>query len=598
MTVAPVNAPLDDWVTRLADEAVAFAEQNDAPVKVASGISPSGPIHLGNLREVMVPHLVADELRRRGRTVEHIISWDDFDRFRKVPTIDGVDETWEQHIGKPLTRVPAPYGSDAANWAEHFRRELETALVELGVTYRGISQTQMYSSGAYIDQVLHAMAERQRIDAILERYRTLDKAKKGGVTVDQPEADAEAADAASGSADEADGSGDSGYYPYKPYCSVCGTDFTTVIGYDDESTALKYQCRCGHTETVILREHTDGKLVWKVDWPMRWAFEKIAFEPSGVDHQSPGSSFAVGKDVAPIFGWRRPLGPMYAFVGIRGMAKMSSSKGGVPTAAIALRYLEPPLLRWLYGRKKPNQSFDVALDGELPRTYDEWDALTRKVAGDKAQPGDIAAYARAASVADPVEGQVRALALTPRTMPYRTLASVVDITTGDDEQTLRILGALEPDEPLTGLDVLRPRLDKATTWVAEQMPAQERTVVRTAPDTDLLRGLTDDERAALRLLLDGSGTPAPEGLGRLEDDWTLAGITHQVYGVAKVQRGLGADQIVKGDKELGAAQRAFFVLLYRLLVGGDTGPRLPTLLLAIGAKRVRELVASDRIQPN
>ncbi|ADG77211.1 lysine--tRNA ligase [Tsukamurella paurometabola] len=598
MTVAPVNAPLDDWVTRLADEAVAFAEQNDAPVKVASGISPSGPIHLGNLREVMVPHLVADELRRRGRTVEHIISWDDFDRFRKVPTIDGVDETWEQHIGKPLTRVPAPYGSDAANWAEHFRRELETALVELGVTYRGISQTQMYSSGAYIDQVLHAMAERQRIDAILERYRTLDKAKKGGVTVDQPEADAEAADAASGSADEADGSGDSGYYPYKPYCSVCGTDFTTVIGYDDESTALKYQCRCGHTETVILREHTDGKLVWKVDWPMRWAFEKITFEPSGVDHQSPGSSFAVGKDVAPIFGWRRPLGPMYAFVGIRGMAKMSSSKGGVPTAAIALRYLEPPLLRWLYGRKKPNQSFDVALDGELPRTYDEWDALTRKVAGDKAQPGDIAAYARAASVADPVEGQVRALALTPRTMPYRTLASVVDITTGDDEQTLRILGALEPDEPLTGLDVLRPRLDKATTWVAEQMPAQERTVVRTAPDTDLLRGLTDDERAALRLLLDGSGTPAPEGLGRLEDDWTLAGITHQVYGVAKVQRGLGADQIVKGDKELGAAQRAFFVLLYRLLVGGDTGPRLPTLLLAIGAKRVRELVASDRIQPN
>ena len=35
-------------------------------------------------------------------------------------------------------------------------------------------------------------------------------------------------------------------------------------------------------------------------------------------------------------------------VGIRGMAKMSSSKGGVPTAAVALRYLEPPLLRWLY----------------------------------------------------------------------------------------------------------------------------------------------------------------------------------------------------------------------------------------------------------
>ncbi|GAA1007331.1 hypothetical protein GCM10009551_087320 [Nocardiopsis tropica] len=175
---------------------------------------------------------------------------------------------------------------------------------------------------------------------------------------------------------------------------------------------------------------------------------------------------------------------------------------------------------------------------------------------------------------------------------------MVDITTGDDEQTLRILSALEPDEPLTGLDVLRPRLDRATAWVAEQMPAEERTVVRAERDAAALTALGDEERAALRLLLDGSGTPAPAGLGRLEDDWTLAGITHQVYGVAKVQRGLGADQIVKGDKELGAAQRAFFVLLYRLLVGGDTGPRLPTLLLAIGAERVRELVGEDRIQPN
>lgn len=582
------TAPLDDWVTRLADEAVAFAERNGTPVKVASGISPSGPIHLGNLREVMVPHLVADELRRRGLQVEHIISWDDFDRFRKVPKVPGVDSSWDEHIGKPLTRVPAPHGSDAANWAEHFKRELQGALDDLGVEYTGISQTQMYTSGAYVDQVLHAMAQRGRIDSILERYRTLDR----GESAPQPHnADDTDAESVSGAAEDADGSGDSGYYPYKPYCSVCGTDFTTVTAYDDESTELTYICRCGHSETVVLREHTDGKLVWKVDWPMRWAFEKVTFEPSGVDHQSPGSSFAVGKDVAPLFGWKRPLGPMYAFVGIRGMAKMSSSKGGVPTAAVALRYLEPPLLRWLYGRKKPNQSFDVALDGELPRTYDEWDALVRKVGGaGKAQPGDIAAHARAASVLDTASGQVRTLPLTPRPMPYKTLASIVDITTGDDEQTVRILAALEPDEPLTDLDVLRPRLDRATTWVAEQMPAEDRTVVRTEPDAELLASLTDEQREGLRLLLEGSGTPAPTGLARLEEDWSLAGITHQVYGVAKVQRGLGADQIVKGDKDLAAAQRAFFVLLYQLLVGSDTGPRLPTLLLAIGVDRVRELL--------
>ena len=76
---------LDDWVSRLADEVIAEAKQRGIKVVCASGISPSGPIHLGNLREVMTPHLVADEIRRRGIECEHIISWDDYDRFRKVP---------------------------------------------------------------------------------------------------------------------------------------------------------------------------------------------------------------------------------------------------------------------------------------------------------------------------------------------------------------------------------------------------------------------------------------------------------------------------------------------------------------------------------
>ena len=43
------------------------------------------------------------------------------------------------------------------------------------------------------------------------------------------------------------------------------------------------------------------------------------------------------------------------------------------------------------------------------------------------------------------------------------------------------------------------------------------------------------------------------------------------------------------------AQRPSSSLLYRLLVGRDTGPRLPTLLLAVGADRVRHLLgAADR----
>ncbi|WP_018157991.1 lysine--tRNA ligase [Demetria terragena] len=581
---------LDDWVARLADDVIAEAKRRGTKPVCASGISPSGPIHLGNLREVMVPHLVCDEIRRRGHDAEHLISWDDFDRFRKVPKgIEGVDESWEQHIGKPLTSVPPPSGSAATSWAEHFRSELEVALDDLGVEYRGISQTEKYTAGDYVDQVLFAMGHRGQIDKVLDQYRTLAKAqpkKDQKLDADQ-QAAAEAAAEGSGAAGEDDGSGDGNYYPYKPYCSQCGTDFTTVTGYDDDSTELTYTCRCGHTETVLLRDFHHGKLVWKVDWPMRWAYEQVVFEPSGVDHQSPGSSFVVGKEIVPLFGWERPLGPMYAFVGIRGMAKMSSSKGGVPTPSMALRYMEPPLLRWLYARKKPNQAFDVALDSEIQRMYDEWDGLLRKVSGEKGQPGDIAALARATSTA---AGE---LPQTPVTLPYRTIASVLDITTGDDAQAQRILTEVDPRTPVSGLEVLRPRLDRAQAWVAEQMPEDDRTVVRAEPNRAALQGLSDESSHALTLLLDGNS----DDLTRIEDAWSIDGLSHQVYGVPKVLQGKAADfrPDRKADPEtaaaLGARQREFFKLLYTLLIDKETGPRLPTLLLAIGPERLRGLLS-------
>ncbi|MFF7731109.1 lysine--tRNA ligase [Streptomyces sp. NPDC008001] len=573
-----------DWVSRFADEVIAEAERRapGKPIVVASGLSPSGPIHLGNLREVMTPHLVADEIRRRGHQVRHVLSWDDYDRYRKVPNgVPGIDESWAEHIGKPLTSVPAPAGSAHPNWAEHFKAAMVASLAELGIEYDPISQTEQYTSGVYREQILHAMKHRADIDAILDQYRTKDKAtgqpkKQGQKQQQKPvdEAELEAAEG-SGAAAEDDGSGSgSGYFPYKPYCGVCERDLTTVTAYDDESTELAYTCVCGHSETVLLSEFNRGKLVWKVDWPMRWAYEGVIFEPSGVDHSSPGSSFVVGGQIVrKVFGGEQPIGPMYAFVGISGMAKMSSSKGGVPTPGDALKIMEAPLLRWLYARRKPNQSFKIAFDQEIQRLYDEWDKLEAKVADGTVLPADAAAHTRAARTA---AGE---LPRTPRPLPYRTLASVVDITAGHDEQTLRILSDLDPANPVTSLDEVRPRLDRAEHWINTQVPAESRTIVRSEPDTELLASLDEQGRESLRLLLEG-----------LDDHWSLDGLTTLVYGVPKVQAGLEPD--AKPTPELKVAQRSFFALLYHLLVSRDTGPRLPTLLLAVGADRVRKLLGS------
>ncbi|MFI6652020.1 lysine--tRNA ligase [Streptomyces sp. NPDC050529] len=574
-----------DWVSRFADEVIAESERRapGKPVVVASGLSPSGPIHLGNLREVMTPHLVADEIRRRGYTVRHLISWDDYDRYRKVPNgVEGVDASWADHIGKPLTSVPAPAGSAYPNWAEHFKAAMTASLDELGVEYDGISQTEQYLAGTYREQILHAMRHRADIDAVLDRYRTKkDPAAggtKGGKKPQQKKADeAELeAEAGSGAAGEDDGSGGSaGYFPYKPYCGNCEKDLTTVTSYDDESTELNYTCTaCGFAETVRLKEFNRGKLVWKVDWPMRWAYEGVIFEPSGVDHSSPGSSFVVGGQIVrEIFDGVQPIGPMYAFVGISGMAKMSSSKGGVPTPADALKIMEAPLLRWLYARRRPNQSFKIAFDQEIQRLYDEWDSLGRKVADGSVLSADAAAYTRAIGTA---AGE---LPSTPRPLPYRTLASVADITAGAEDQTLRILSELDPSSPLTSLDEARPRLDRAENWITTQVPAEARTIVRDEPDKELLGSLGEQGRESLRLLLEG-----------LDSHWSLDGLSTLVYGVPKVMEGLEAD--AKPTPELKAAQRSFFALLYRLLVSRDTGPRLPTLLLAVGADRVRTLLGA------
>ncbi|WSQ11003.1 lysine--tRNA ligase [Streptomyces sp. NBC_01231] len=596
MPIVAQSTETTDWVSRFADEVIEESERRAsgkaaspaaAPVVVvASGLSPSGPIHLGNLREVMTPHLVADEIRRRGYQVRHLISWDDYDRYRKVPAgVAGVDESWAEHIGKPLTSVPAPEGSAHPNWAEHFKAAMVESLAELGVEFDGISQTAQYTSGVYREQILHAIKHRGDIDAILDQYRTKKAPAKKQQQKPVDEAELEAAEG-SGAAGEDDGSsGSAGYFPYKPYCGNCEKDLTTVTSYDDDTTELTYTCAaCGFSETVRLNEFNRGKLVWKVDWPMRWAYEGVVFEPSGVDHSSPGSSFQVGGQIVGIFGGKQPIGPMYAFVGISGMAKMSSSRGGVPTPADALKIMEPQILRWLYARRRPNQSFKIAFDQEIQRLYDEWDKLDLKVGGGTSQafgsgggsalPADIAAHSRAVRTA------TGALPHTPRPMPYRTLASVADITAGHEDQALRILSELDPANPLASLDEVRPRLDKAETWTNTQVPADQRTIVRDEPDHDLLKSLDEASQQSLRLLLDG-----------LADHWSLDGLSHLVYGVPKVQAGFPADATPKElPPEIKTAQRSFFALLYHLLVGRDTGPRLPTLLLAVGQERVRVLL--------
>lgn len=560
-----------DWVTRAADDAIRHArEAGDQPtdrvITCASGASPSGPIHLGNLREFITPHFVAEEIRRRGIPVRHLHSWDDYDRFRKVPA--GVDPSWSEHIGRPLTAVPDPWTCHD-NWAEHFKAPLRAALAEMGIEMEEVSQTEQYRSGAYTEQVLHAIRNRGLIEDVLGRYRTK---KAEPVTESEQEAEALEDSVADDDEQEQTGSGDLARFPYRPYCRQCGRDTVEVTAYDDDTTDLSYTCSsCGFAGVTNVATQHEGKLVWKVDWPMRWAYEGVDFEPGGLDHSTPGSSYTVGKElVKRVFDFRAPSYVAYAFVGFAGVQKMSSSAGGVPTAADALTILEAPIVRWLYVRRAPKQAFNIDFGAEVVRLYDEWDALGRKAAAGEKRDAQVLAFERASATA--AAGR---LATPPVVVPFRLLSSVADVTAGSAELISRIVG--DVGHAHTSVDDLEPRLTRAMTWVSEYVPAEDRTTVRTEPDAERLAALSEDEEVWLRQLLD-----------RLPDRLDLDETTALIYGVPKLARGLGLDD--PPTDQVKADQKDFFRLLYHLLVAADRGPRLPTLFLALGADQVRALL--------
>ena len=130
------------WADRTADALI--AERPDVEVYTcASGISPSGSIHIGNVRDIATILFVGRALRDRGKRVRLIHSWDEYDRLRKIPrpktAADAglpswleerarrmqIPESFEEHLGRPLASVPDPLG-EFPSYADRFEKEFVT----------------------------------------------------------------------------------------------------------------------------------------------------------------------------------------------------------------------------------------------------------------------------------------------------------------------------------------------------------------------------------------------------------------------------------------------------------------------------------------
>ena len=316
----------------MVDKGAGHFSKDEEVYTCAAGMSPSGIIHFGNFRDVITSYAVATELKARGKKARMILSWDDYDRFRKVPV--GVDPSFSKYIGYPLTGVPDPEGK-YPSYARRFESEYEKSMAEIRHLSLDISsQTKEYTSGRYAEQIAFALSKRKEIADIQLRFKT-DKGNK-----DKGIDPAEYRES---------------YFPVTVYSRFSNTDKTEILSHDG-GTKLTYRCIVtGKTETIDFKETPIVKLQWKIDWPMRWGAERVNFEPFGKDHATVGGSYDVSSVIIrEIFKREPPVPQPYEFVGIHNVSsKMSGSSGLAVSPGMLLQIYEPALLKWLYLRRQP-----------------------------------------------------------------------------------------------------------------------------------------------------------------------------------------------------------------------------------------------------
>jgi len=496
----------------------------------ASGITPSGTVHVGNFREMISVELVVRALRDKGKHVRFIYSWDDYDVFRKVPLNMPKPEMLEAYLRQPITLVPDPWGRDSS-YARHHEVDVESVLPQVGIAPEFLYQAERYRKGMYAQGMRRALEMREHLKTILDKYRDEDHKIQGE------------------------------WWPVSVFCSACGKDTTEVEGWDGD-WGLSYHCECGHRETGDLRSLKGAKLVWRVDWPMRWNFEQVDFEPAGKDHHSQGGSFDTSKHVVEeVYGRKPPVTFRYDFIGIKGSpGKMSSSKGKVVDLPDLLKVYQPELVRYLFAGTRPNTEFVISFDLDVIKIYEDYDKTERIYWGiEKAKDAEAEAKERRIYELSQVDGVP---AEAPYQVPFRHLCSLLLIHQGDVEAVLSALPGLKPVQEAR----IRSRAERAWYWVNECAPEEFRFKVREPGEKAELSEL---ELAALIHLRD-------DVVARLEDFADEKAVAAAIYDAAAAA---------------GTDGKTLFRAAYQALVGKDQGPRLAGFLGTLGKEKVLAILA-------
>ena len=511
------------WSDKIAEEIIRKNPDKEEYV-CAAGISPSGSIHIGNFRDVATSLFVTQALRRAGKKAKLLFSWDEFDRLRKVPVnVDAITEGFEKYIGYPYVDVPNPFDTDEKTYAEHFEKEFEKSIDKFGIKMEYRHQAEMYRSGKYKEHIITALDKRGEIFDILDSFRTQD------ATEGEREA----------------------YYPVSIYCDECKRDTTKIVSYDDATKIAKYTCKCGCEGTFDFNKDTNCKLAWKIDWPMRWMYEGVDFEPGGKDHAAPGGSYDTSRVIAEkIFGIKAPMFKGYEFIGIKGTTgKMSGSSGLNLTPDTLLKIYQPEILLWLYARVEPSKAFDLCFDDGILRQYFEFDKMYDQVKSGEADEHAVSIMENCLITGNEIKTVPMSLLVQ--------LGSIVDFNVPMLETVFEKIG-----QPYKVAD-FGERLDLAKYWLLNCAPENAYKLLPYR-HWEFYETLNDDEKKAITLLHDYLAN----------NEYSLDELNTKLYAIPKEIYGEDNENIKK-------LQGAFFKSVYKLLLDKERGPRLYLFLYAI-----------------
>ncbi len=230
-------------------------------ITAQTGYGPSGMPHIGTFGEVARTSFVLQALKIISpQTDTRLICFsDDMDGLREAPSNIPNRDMVKQHLGKPLTSIPDPFGEEES-YAHNMNRRLREFLDSFEFEYEFASSTDQYRSGAFNEPLIRILRKHEKIKELF--VKTISEEKRAA------------------------------WSPFFPVCENCGKIYSTrPTGYDIENGSVSYVCdisvdgkyqACGHSgETSVLDGHC--KVGWKVDWALRWFALGIDYEMHGED---------------------------------------------------------------------------------------------------------------------------------------------------------------------------------------------------------------------------------------------------------------------------------------------------------------------------